>query len=39
LTFALASGMALSRPYLGVHYPSDIVVGAAFGVVLGRALG
>lgn len=38
LTFALASGMALSRPYLGVHYPSDIVVGAAFGFALGRAI-
>jgi membrane-associated phospholipid phosphatase len=39
LTFALAGGMALSRPYLGVHYPSDIVVGAAFGFLLARALG
>jgi membrane-associated phospholipid phosphatase len=31
--------MALSRPYLGVHYPSDVVVGGAFGVLLARGLG
>jgi membrane-associated phospholipid phosphatase len=29
-----AALMALSRPYLGVHYPSDIVAG----VLLGRAV-
>jgi membrane-associated phospholipid phosphatase len=29
-----AALMALSRPYLGVHYPSDIVAGA----LLGRAV-
>lgn len=28
--------MALSRPYLGVHFPSDVVAGAALGVMLGR---
>ena len=27
--------MALSRVYLGVHYPSDIAVGAALGTVIG----
>jgi membrane-associated phospholipid phosphatase len=27
--YAVAFAMALSRPYLGVHYPSDIVAGAA----------
>jgi len=37
LTFALASGMALSRPYLGVHYPSDIVAGALLGTAIGSA--
>ena len=30
--------VALSRPYLGVHYPSDVIVGAALGVALGLLL-
>ena len=29
--YVLATGMALSRLYLGVHYPSDTVAGAALG--------
>ena len=29
--YPLAVAMALSRPYLGVHYPSDIVAGALLG--------
>ena len=33
--FAAASAMALSRVYLGVHYPSDIAVGAALGLGIG----
>ncbi len=32
--YAAAGAMALTRPYLGVHYPSDVVAGA----VLGRAI-
>ena len=32
---ALAASLALSRLYLGVHYPSDIAAGAALGHVLG----
>jgi len=30
-----AGAMALSRVYLGVHYPSDIVVGALLGTFVG----
>jgi undecaprenyl-diphosphatase len=30
-----AATMALSRVYLGVHYPSDIAAGAALGTVIG----
>ena len=32
--YGLAVGLALSRPYLGLHYPSDIVAGAALGASL-----
>jgi membrane-associated phospholipid phosphatase len=35
--YAAAGAMALSRVYLGVHYPSDIAVGAALGTVIGSA--
>lgn len=34
--YAAAAGMAFSRMYLGVHYPSDIAAGAALGTALGR---
>ena len=32
--YAVAALMALSRPYVGVHYPSDIVAGAALGTAV-----
>jgi membrane-associated phospholipid phosphatase len=32
-----AAVVAFSRVYTGVHHPSDVVVGAAVGAVLGRA--
>jgi undecaprenyl-diphosphatase len=35
--YAAAVGMAVSRLYLGVHYPSDVVAGAALGTALGSA--
>jgi membrane-associated phospholipid phosphatase len=34
-TFAVAFALALGRPYLGMHYPSDVLAGALLGVVLG----
>jgi membrane-associated phospholipid phosphatase len=36
--YAAAAGFALSRPYLGVHYPSDVAAGAALGTLLGELL-
>jgi undecaprenyl-diphosphatase len=32
--WALAGALALSRLYLGVHYPSDIAAGAALGAAV-----
>ncbi len=34
--YLLAALIALSRVYLGVHYPLDILFGSCLGVVLGR---
>ena len=36
--YALAVAMALSRPYLGVHYPSDILAGALLGDAVARLM-
>jgi membrane-associated phospholipid phosphatase len=36
--FGAAAVMALTRPYLGMHYPSDVVAGAAFGTIMGRTV-
>lgn len=35
LGFTLATGVALSRVHLGVHFPSDTAVGGAIGIVIG----
>jgi membrane-associated phospholipid phosphatase len=33
--FVFALALSLGRPYLGMHYPSDILAGAVLGVILG----
>lgn len=33
--FVVAIALALGRPYLGMHYPSDVLAGAFIGVALG----
>jgi membrane-associated phospholipid phosphatase len=31
----VALALSLGRPYLGMHYPSDVLAGALLGVILG----
>jgi hypothetical protein len=31
----IALTLSLGRPYLGMHYPSDVLAGAVLGIVLG----
>jgi undecaprenyl-diphosphatase len=38
LIFSWAAVVSYSRIYLGVHYPADIIGGAALGVITGAAL-
>jgi membrane-associated phospholipid phosphatase len=35
LAFLLAFALALGRPYLGMHYPSDVLAGIVLGIALG----
>jgi membrane-associated phospholipid phosphatase len=34
--FTLAAAICVGRPYLGMHYPSDVLAGAILGFGLGR---
>ncbi len=34
----LATAIAARRPYLGMHYPSDVLAGALLGAILGRLI-
>ena len=36
--YSLAAVVCLTRPYLGLHYPSDVLGGVALGLVLGSAV-
>jgi undecaprenyl-diphosphatase len=36
--FVLAVAIAYSRVYVGVHYPGDVLAGAALGVLVAIAL-
>ncbi len=36
--FGLAAAICVGRPYLGMHYPSDVLGGVALGFCLGRAV-
>lgn len=37
--YGLAVATALSRPYLGLHYPSDVLAGAMLGSAVAAGLG
>ncbi len=39
ILFSSAFLIALSRPYVGVHYPSDILGGAIIGIIIGYLFG
>ena len=34
--YGLAAAVCVGRPYLGMHYPSDVLAGAVLGYAIGR---
>jgi len=38
LFYSFAVAVAVSRVYMGVHYPSDVLAGAAIGILIGYSL-
>jgi membrane-associated phospholipid phosphatase len=38
LLYGFAAAFLVSRPYLGVHYPGDVLAGALLGTVLGASI-
>ncbi len=36
VVYTLAGAICAGRPYLGMHYPSDVMAGAALGSLLGK---
>jgi membrane-associated phospholipid phosphatase len=36
--YVLAALICVTRPYLGMHYPSDVLAGALLGTAVGRAV-
>ncbi|HEX6116315.1 MAG TPA: phosphatase PAP2 family protein [Solirubrobacterales bacterium] len=36
VVYTLAALVCVGRPYLGMHYPSDVLVGVALGRIIGR---
>jgi membrane-associated phospholipid phosphatase len=36
--YGVAGAFAVSRPYLGVHYPSDVLAGAVVGTAVGSII-
>ena len=38
LFYSFAAAVAVSRVYMGVHYPSDVLAGAVMGVAIGYLL-
>jgi membrane-associated phospholipid phosphatase len=38
VVYPLAALICVGRPYLGMHYPSDVLVGVALGRFIGRSI-